>query len=66
MKTNPNNHKDNVEKAKKNIDSTDNMEAAYEMFGKVEEPTTDLRSENERRQEAPKGMRSGIKDDAKK
>lgn len=69
MKANPDNRKNNVAEIKKNIDLTrHNMEAAYEMFGKAKEHTTnnELRAENKRREEALKGMRSGIENEAKK
>lgn len=62
MKANSDNSKDNVAKAKKDIDLTrSDMEAAYEMCGKDE-----LRAENKRRNEALKGTHNEVKDKTKK
>lgn len=68
MKANQDDRKNNVAKIKMDMDLTrHNMEAAYDMFGKSQNPTTNskLRAENKRREEALEGMRNGIKDETK-
>lgn len=65
MKIDPAKLKGDVAKIKRNIDLTrHNMEAANEMIGRAESPTTkeELRAENKRRSEALKGMGNGIKE----
>lgn len=67
MKSNPDNRKDNVERIKKNIDTTIyNIEAADEMMHDTDNPKTkeELRDKNERREQALKGFRKEIKDEA--
>lgn len=67
MKANPDNRKDNVERIQKNINMTiHNMEMADEMIEKTDNPKTkeELRAKNDRREQALKGMRSEIKDEA--
>ncbi len=67
MKTNPDNRKDNVENIQKNINMTiHNMELADEMIAKTDNPKTkeELGEKNERREDALKGMRKEIKDEA--
>lgn len=67
MKTNPDNRKDNVENIQKNINMTiRNMELADEMMGKTDNQKTkdELGAKNERREDALKGMRKEIKDEA--
>lgn len=67
MKANPDNRKDNVERIQRNINMTiRNMELADEMMGKTDNPKTkeELRAKNEKREQALKGMRGEIKDEA--
>lgn len=67
MRVNPDNRKDNVEKIQKNINMTiHNMESAGEMIKKTDNPKTkeELCSKNDRREQALKGMRKEIKDEA--
>lgn len=67
MKANPDNRKDNVERIQRNINMTiRNMELADEMMGKADNPKTkeELRAKNEKREQALKGMRGEIKDEA--
>ena len=67
MKNNPDNRKDNVERIQKNINMTiHNMELADEMMAKTDNYKTkeELSAKNERREEALKGMRKEIKDEA--
>lgn len=67
MKVNPDDRRDNVEKIQKNIDMTiRNMELADDMMEKTDNPKTinELRSKNERREQALEGMRKEIKDEA--
>ena len=67
MKSNPDNRKDNVERIKKNIDTTiHNIEATDEMMHDTDNPKTkeELRDKNERREQALKGFRKEIKDEA--
>ena len=67
MKPNPDDRKDNVERIQRNIDMTiHNIEAADEMIASTDNPKTkaELRAKNERREEALKGFRKEIKDEA--
>jgi small acid-soluble spore protein (thioredoxin-like protein) len=67
MKANSDNRKDNVEKIQRNIDMTiRNMELANDMMEKTDNPKTikELRSKNERREQALEGLRKEIKDEA--
>jgi len=67
VKANPDNRKDNVERIQRNINMTiRNMELADEMMGKTDNPKTkeELRAKNEKREQALKGMRGEIKDEA--
>jgi small acid-soluble spore protein (thioredoxin-like protein) len=67
MKPNPDDRKDNVERIQRNIDMTiHNIEAAEEMIGETDNPKTkeELRAKNERREQALKGFRKEIKDEA--
>lgn len=67
MKANPDNRKDNVERIQRNINMTiRNMELADEMMGKADNPKTkeELSAKNEKREQALKGMRGEIKDEA--
>ncbi len=67
MKNNPDDRRDNVEKIQKNIDRTiRNMELADEMISKTSDPKAkkDLSEKNERREQALRGMRHEIKDEA--
>ncbi|MEL7658505.1 MAG: small acid-soluble spore protein Tlp [Bacillota bacterium] len=67
MKANPDNRKDNVEKIQRNIDMTiRNMELANDMMEKTDNPKTikELRSKNERREQALEGLRKEITDEA--
>ncbi|MEA4970210.1 MAG: small acid-soluble spore protein Tlp [Candidatus Pelethousia sp.] len=67
MKPNPDNRKDNVERIQRNIDMTiHNIEAADEMIARTDSPQAkdELRSKNDRREEAIKGFRKEIKDEA--
>lgn len=67
MKTNPDNRKDNVERIQENINMTiQNMEQADEM---IEETSDDkmresLKEKNGRREDALKGLRGEIRDEA--
>lgn len=67
MKTNPDNRRDNVERIQGNIDHTiKNMRKADEMIEETSDGTMkkDLQKKNDRRDEALKGMRSEIRDEA--
>ena len=67
MKANPDNRKDNVKRIQKNIDMTiHNMELADEMIAKTDNPNTkeELSDKNERREQALKGFRKEIKEEA--
>lgn len=67
MKTNPDNRRDNVERIQGNIDHTiENMRKADEMIEGTSDGTMkkDLQKKNDRREEALKGMRSEIRDEA--
>lgn len=67
LKINPDNRKDNVERIQRNISMTiRNMELADEMMEKTDDSKTkkELRAKNERREQALKGMRKEIKDEA--
>ncbi|MEA5136188.1 MAG: small acid-soluble spore protein Tlp [Candidatus Fimivivens sp.] len=67
MKPNPDNRADNVMRIQNNIDMTiDNIHRANEMIEKTpdEKMKQDLISKNERREEALKGMRREIRDEA--
>jgi len=67
VKANPDDRKDNVERIQKNIDMTiHNMELADEMIEKTDDPKTkeELHAKNERREQALKGLRHEIKDEA--
>lgn len=67
MKANPDNRRDNVERIQGNIDHTiKNMRKADEMIEETSDGTMkkDLQKKNDRRDEALKGMRSEIRDEA--
>jgi len=67
MKPNPDDRKDNVDRIQRNIDMTlHNIEAAEEMIDETDNPKTkeELRAKNERREQALKGFRKEIKDEA--
>ncbi len=67
MKPNPDDRSDNVEKIQEHIDETiRNMEAAEDMIDRTDNRKTkeDLIAKNERREEALKGFRKEIKEEA--
>jgi len=67
MRSKPDNRKDNVERIKRNIDSTlQNIELADEMIAKTSDDKTkkDLSEKNKRREKALGGMRHEIRDEA--
>ena len=67
MKPNPDNRADNVMRIQNNINMTiDNIHRANEMIEKTpdQKMKQDLIAKNERREEALKGMRREIKDEA--
>lgn len=67
MKVNPDNREDNVERIQKNIDMTiRNIELADKMMERTDNSKArkELRAKNERREQALKGLREEIKDEA--
>ncbi|SMC48015.1 small acid-soluble spore protein Tlp [Papillibacter cinnamivorans] len=67
MKHNPDDRRDNAERIQKNIGATlRKMEAADELMAKThdEKKERELREKNERREEALRGMRREIKEEA--
>lgn len=66
-KTKPDNRKDNVDRIQYNIDRTIlNCELADEMIEKTDDPKMQqtLKEKNDRREEALRGMREEIRDEA--
>lgn len=67
MKSKPDDRRDNVDRIQYNIDKTIlNCELADEMIAKTDDPKMKqtLQERNERREQALKGMRKEIKDEA--
>lgn len=67
MKHNPDNRKDNVEHIQENIDNTiKNIHLAEEMIDKTDDKKMKrtLSEKNERREDAIRGLRHEIKDEA--
>ncbi|ABR36718.1 small acid-soluble spore protein Tlp [Clostridium beijerinckii] len=67
MKNKPDNRKDNVDRIQYNIDRTIlNCELADEMIEKTDDPKMQetLKEKNDRREEALRGMREEIRDEA--
>lgn len=67
MKNKPDDRSDNVDRIQYNIDKTIlNCELADEMIAKTDDPKTKqtLQERNERREQALKGMKKEIKDEA--
>ena len=67
MKNKPDNRKDNMDRIQYNIDKTIlNCELADEMIAKTDDPKMKeaLKEKNERREEALRGMREEIRDEA--
>jgi small acid-soluble spore protein (thioredoxin-like protein) len=67
MKAKPDDRSDNVERIQGNINHTvDNMRKADEMIEETSDNTmrANLKAKNERREDALKGMRSEIRDEA--
>lgn len=67
MKAKPDDRRDNVERIQKNMNHTiENMRKAEEMAEETSDDAMrkDLKEKNDRREEALKGMRSEIRDEA--